>query len=549
VYCGVIGNGCGGTLDCGTCAGGATCGGGGLDHVCGGAPNCVPVTCNAQGGGEYCGVIGNGCGGVLDCTECADGAACGGEIANVCPGTGGPGCTKRQCDVAQCPDGGTTSLSGTVYDPAGVNPIYNAVVYVPNDDALDEIPTGAACDRCGATASGNPVTATLTDTQGRFVLKGVPTGKNVPLVVQVGKWRRVATIANVPSCVDTPVAKDAIRLPRTQAEGHLPLIAMSTGNADALECLLRRIGIADSEFTTDTGGGRVHLYAGGIENGEGEGTKSFNGGAAFPRATSLWSSTAKMAGYDMLLLSCEGASNGAIKDPYLGNMETYLNAGGRVFFSHMHFYWLREGSAAVQDTATYIGAGDKLPEPVTGFINTTFPKGAALADWFYFVNQMTVPRGQLVINKEGQHSVTAVKAPTQDWITVPANPGGSGDDKEPAIQYMTFNTPLAAAEDAKCGRAVFTDLHINSSAGTAGGDNSDPGKPFPTECKTNGLTPQGQVLEFMFYDLSSCVMSDTGQPEPPNPPPPPGSPPPPHAPPAPSAPSASAAPSPAEVGT
>ena len=49
---------------------------------------------------------------------------------------------------------------------------------------------------------------------------------------------------------------------------------MTTGAADALECLIRRIGIADSEFTTDGGAGRVHLYAGG------GGTNSFMAGGA-----------------------------------------------------------------------------------------------------------------------------------------------------------------------------------------------------------------------------------------------------------------------------
>jgi hypothetical protein len=298
-YCGDIGDGCGGALSCGTCPNGGTCGGGGLNNVCELA-NCTKGSCTPSNGAVYYGVIGDGCDGIIDCgMDCPDGGASLDGGAGICPGTGTGVCSGIQCNIATCSDGGTTTVSGTVYDPAAVNPIYNAIVYIPNAP-LDPVPTGASCDVCGATASGQPITSALSDTAGHFTLTGVPTGTNIPLVIQVGKWRREVTIPSVTSCMDNPITDPQMtRLPQTQAEGNIPQIAVTTGEADAVECLLRRIGIADTEFTTDAGSGRVHLYYGGDltgPTGAGAGTSSFLAGGTFSSAGTLWSSPAKMEG-------------------------------------------------------------------------------------------------------------------------------------------------------------------------------------------------------------------------------------------------------------
>ena len=92
----------------------------------------------------------------------------------------------------------------------------------------------------------------------------------IPVLVGI-RW----AIPTVAACQDNPIADadhSLLRLPANQSEGHLPKIALATGHSDALDCLLRKIGIADSEFTPDSGNGRVSMFVGG-DAGSGTGAR------------------------------------------------------------------------------------------------------------------------------------------------------------------------------------------------------------------------------------------------------------------------------------
>jgi len=90
--CGSLADGCGGTLNCGSCTSPQSCGGGGTANVCG----CTPTTCAAAG--KNCGSLADGCGGTLSCGSCTSPQTCGGGgTANVC---GGSSCTPTTCAAA-----------------------------------------------------------------------------------------------------------------------------------------------------------------------------------------------------------------------------------------------------------------------------------------------------------------------------------------------------------------------------------------------------------------------------------------------------------------
>jgi hypothetical protein len=400
------------------------------------------------------------------------------------------------------PFGCPTSLSGTVYDPAGRLPLANVVVYV-NSETLSPIQNGASCETCDGNFSGRAVAVAVSDAAGQFTLSldDVPASASLPLTVQVGKWRRQITVPGVVGCSANSTADGSVRLPRDRSEGNLPKIAVMRGGSDALECLFRKIGVSESEFSTDAGDGSVHLYASGDGSAE-AGTSRFVDGTAIPEPAGLFASLDKLKSYDALFLACEGGGRGTFEKygaNEFSNVQAYADQGGRVFGSHYHNYWVRpdkfdEALAPYPEVATFASSQHGFEVDVVAEVNASFPKGAALRDWLANVGASPTP-GQLTIS-DGEHTVDAVIPDVSTaWITVD-DPDGHSD----VVQYFSFTTPVGQTE---CGRMVFSDLHVASGTGDSGKE------AFPSGCSSTELSPQEKALTYMLFDLSSCVQPDT----------------------------------------
>ena len=399
-------------------------------------------------------------------------------------------CTELSCFQFDCASKGLprTTISGTVYAPNGTLKLYGVDVYVPRSDPGPLI-DGVRCDSCSAGLLGGSFAQTRTDENGHFVLENVPATANVPLVIQIGKWRRQIVIPSVAMCADTAVPAVLTRLPKNQNEGDIPQMALTTGGADALECMLRKIGLDDSEFSPGAGAGRVHLYTG--SGGTPRFAPGLNGGAAFTDATTLWDTVDHLRPYDVVFLSCEGGQNGGTKPATARQaMYDYANLGGRVFMSHWHNYWIQQGPASWQQTTTFDFQADL--GTVTADVDTSFPRAADMAKWLVNVNASTV-EGKIPLT-DAQHTVTSVDTgKAERWIWVPNTADG------PSVQYLAFTTPLTEPEDNRCGKAVMSDIHVST------GDDSNGNLRFPGGCVTSGLTPQEKVLAFMIFDIAGCV--------------------------------------------
>jgi hypothetical protein len=424
-----------------------------------------------------------------------------------------------------CSNGSSTTISGKIYDPAGKNPLYGVVAYVPSKPVLP-FKDGPACQSCNSLYTGSPAAAAVTDASGHFVMQNAPSGKNVPLVIQLGKWRKQLTVSTVTACQDNPQPDKSLKLPNNHHVGDIPSIAISTGGADTLECLLLRMGVDAAEYVPGTStAGRIHIFQG---SGAGGFTLPFmipgvnlgnigapNTSPAAPASSgALWTSDSAMSLYDIVMLSCEGNETSNMNQQVLFD---YAKAGGRVFASHFHYAWFNKTGpffAFTPAIASWVTGAQDIGD-INGIIETTlaggaaFPKGVAMKQWLGNVGALGVsgaPAGELhIVQARHNANVTAANTPSTSWIV----PDPSAMQPAGASQYFSFNTPLGASVENTCGRVVYSDLHVG------GASKDNPSMPVPQECDTSDLTPQEKALEFMLFDISACIVPDNTTPPPP----------------------------------
>ena len=108
--------------------------------------------------------------------------------------------------------------------------------------------------------------------------------------------------------------------------------------------------------------------------------------------------------------------------------------------------------------------------------------------------------------------VTATNTNSQAWAALDPSVASSYPQTTSApTQYFSFDTPIGTGAGEQCGRFVYSDLHVSGGPGVAAaGVTADyaSGSPYfvPEGCATRALTPQEKALEFMLFDLTSCLV-------------------------------------------
>lgn len=524
------------------------------------SPTCKSLTC-AELGWE-CGYLTDDCGNVVNCADegltCASGEVCVGGIESATRCEAGGGGTCELCSfLPDCSDAPQpTRLTGRVVTPGRDDSdagnqvgVPNALVYIlqSNAEELPEIPVGipsggTACDRCEDQQAqlGDVLFGAVTDATGAFTIEEyVPVGQEFTLVIKAGKFRRAVkyTLPESAACttVELPTAlpDNPTRLPRHSTDGlfvHLPKIAVSTGQIDAMECVFEKIGLAHSEFTNPgedgSAPGRIHLYRGGRSN---------NPSGAFvddatPHAMALYGTLDRLQNYDMIVSDCEGASyDQSLSEANAGgdNVREYVNRGGRMFASHLSFTWLHQngdqpysedapletglGPVARWDTnasrLAQVGSG-------TGFISLESPNASPRIDdftaWLTKEEVITPPETSFTLI-EPRSQVLELGEHTEQFLHCDDSEGdGECVGNAARIQQFSFNTPYGAPDDASCGRVAYSGFHVAATEDNGSTNGAFEDVQFPEHC-VGSLTDQEKVLLYMLFDLGACV----GDPPPP----------------------------------
>ncbi len=391
----------------------------------------------------------------------------------------------------------TTTISGAVFDPRTTSsalPLPHVLVYATTEP-VDPLPTGVQCLTYQAPTGA--VSYAYTNFDGTFTLTNVPQGDSYTVVIQAGKWRR-----QFPNTVvgTEPVTGLALHMPADHTQGDIPLIAVATGNLDGSECVLRDMGIADTEYTDDNGasGGRIHLYVG-TDNG---GT-SFNGGAAINASTpldpALILNPATLANYDVVMLPCHGIPSVRTASE-LTDILNYTTAGGRMFTSDYGYEWLDPGdtyNSPFPPVANWNLFENNGIGTAATTVNTHFNDSETMAQWLQLAGATNPGTNNQIQINTAYVRLDTVIAPTQAWLTLNSNTY-SGQNGNPVMQF-TFNTPVGASAANQCGRVLFNDYHVIPVQAH--------GKMFPAECPPLPavMRPQEEMLEYALFDLSAFV--------------------------------------------
>ncbi len=426
-------------LQCGTCTAPQTCGGGGTPGVCGGcraacrrparsSASTAARPATAAAGSSQCGTL-HGARDLRRRRHARRLRARAGrrqhELHRPLPPAGDlPG------------HGVTTTVSRHGLAPNGTDPLYNALVYVPNGGAaptygVTAFTAGVHCGQCGERGdAARRWCSTLTGVDGTFTLQNVPVGSEHPAgdparpLAPPGhhphrrRLRQHRARLAYTGCRRPAGSARTCRGTQASERTTSRSWPSSTGSVDALECVLRKIGIDRTEFSDPLHGrhrprpalqGRRRPRGGNHLGGDTAGRTS--SGAARPRSTSTtWStSPARANEYQKTAAQQHRHQLHQRRRAHLRHPLQLRVVSPTTLPLHRH----RELERRPGDSPT---DQDRLHQH-------ELPRGQALAQWLQTVGASTT-YAQMPLNTL-RYDFNGVVRPTLLWVSLGAPPTGA----------------------------------------------------------------------------------------------------------------------------
>src|SRR5262249_47477904 len=127
-------------------------------------------------------------------------------------------------------------------------------------------------------------------------------------------------------------------------------------------------------------------------------------------------------------------------------------------------------------------------DSIDAVVDTSFPEGQTFAAWLRKVGAL--PASNTLTILAAREDLLAAAPPAQRFLYAPSDGF--------VLQYGFF-TPVGQGASQQCGRVVFSDFHVTGASSLSSGTT------FPSECDPGPLSAQERALEFMLFDLASCV--------------------------------------------
>lgn len=394
--------------------------------------------------------------------------------------------------------GHPTHVTGTTYAPNGMDPLPGLIVAAfPNDHTF---PAAAATVQCQTCVSGVPGSIAFTSAMpdGTFSLSGpgLDGGGTVTIVVMSGGFRRVVRNVTIPRCGDMMLPASQTSLPGARSgDDSIPRIAVASATAgattgdvnDKFAHVLDVIGISGYDrFGPD---------------------KSATTRTPPMDLMTLLSTPATLNTYDVIIVPCGSLGNfgvsGVLTPQMVTNLQAWLGMGGRLYASDLSYdvvaqaapaaiTWAVGPSSHVGADPADVGQGGTSAMPLTIMANVDDP---GLLAWLQLVHAVpagstqipitdlkdpwaaidSVPPANIMADAHGVHHETVFVSADVTWHTA-----GSGHHP------LTVQSDVQDGSGNYCGRMVFSSYHVETNT-------------------TATLSPQERVLEYLFFQLSTCI--------------------------------------------